>query len=101
MDALCTHIQIGSDTFEYVRITGKTNNAATVPEATTGATPGLAGVAVGAYNATHGVKPESGIALDVVTSPVETIAHLIPITRRAAADAPQMRALVDAFLVSG
>jgi HK97 family phage major capsid protein len=36
-----------------------------------------------------------------VTSPVETIAHFIPITRRAAADAPQLRSLVDAFLIYG
>jgi HK97 family phage major capsid protein len=37
----------------------------------------------------------------VVSAPVETIAHLIPITRRAAADAPQVRQLVDAFLLDG
>lgn len=98
---LCTNIQITSDTFEYVTVTGKTNNAATVPEATTSATPGLNNVAVAAYGATHGVKPESALAVAVVTSPVETIAHFIPITRRAAADAPQMRAMVDAFLLEG
>lgn len=98
---LCTNIQISTDTFEYVTITSKTNAAAPVLEATTSATPGLGGVAVGAYTAAHGVKPESALALAVVTSPVETIAHLIPITRRAAADAPQIRALVDAFLLYG
>jgi HK97 family phage major capsid protein len=98
---LCTNIQINTDTFEYVTITAKTNAAATVPEATTSATPGLNNVAVGAYTAAHGVKPESGFALAVVTSPVETIAHLMPITRRAAADAPQVRSLVDAFLLYG
>ena len=32
---LCTNIDIQSDTFEFVRVTGKTNNAAAVPEATT------------------------------------------------------------------
>ena len=98
---LCTNISIQSDTFEYVKITGKTNNAATVPEATTSATPGLNNVAVGAYDATHGVKPESALALAVVSTPVETIAHLVPITRRAAADAPQVRQLIDAFLLYG
>jgi HK97 family phage major capsid protein len=98
---LCTNINISSDTFEYVTITSKTNNAATVPEATTSATPGLNNVAVGAYTSAHGVKPESALALAVVTSPVETIAHFIPITRRAAADAPQVRALVDQFLIYG
>lgn len=98
---LCTNISIQSDTFEFVKITGKTNNAATVPEATVSATPGLNNVAVGAYDATHGVKPESAMTLAVASCPVETIAHLIPITRRAAADAPQVRQLIDAFLLYG
>ena len=98
---LCTNITIQSDTFEFVTITGKTNNAATVLEATTSATPGLNNVAVGAYTAAHGVKPESALAFAVVSTPVETIAHLMPITRRAAADAPQVRQLVDAFLLQG
>ena len=98
---LCTNISIASDTFEFVKITGKTNNAATVLEATTSATPGLNNVAVGAYTAAHGVKPESALALAVVSTPVETIAHLMPITRRAAADAPQVRQLIDAFLLYG
>ena len=98
---LCTNITINSDTFEYVTVTGKTNNAATVAEATTEATPGLNNVAVGAYDATHGVKPTSAMTFAVVTAAVETIAHLMPITRRAAADAPQVRQMVDAFLLYG
>lgn len=98
---LCTNITTQSDTFEYVRVTGKTNNAAAVPEATTSATPGLNNVAVGAYSSSHGVKPESALTLAVVTSPVETIAHLIPVTRRAAADSNQVRQLIDAFLLQG
>jgi HK97 family phage major capsid protein len=98
---LCTNISISSDTFEYVTITSKTNNAATVPEATVSATPGLGNVAVGAYDATHGAKPESAMAFAVVTAAVETIAHLIPISRRAAADAPQVRQMIDAFLLYG
>jgi HK97 family phage major capsid protein len=98
---LCTNITINSDSFEFVAVTGKTNNAATVPEATTEATPGLNNVAVGAYDATHGVKPTSAMTFAVRSQPVETIAHLMPITRRAAADAPQVRQLVDAFLLYG
>lgn len=98
---LCTNISINSDTFEYVTVTAKTNNAATVLEATTSATPGLNNVAVGAYTAAHGVKPESALTFAVVTSAVETIAHLIPVTRRAAADAPQLMALVNQFLLYG
>jgi HK97 family phage major capsid protein len=98
---LCTNIQIETDTFEYVTITGKTNAAAPVLEATTSATPGLNNVAVGAYTAAHGVKPESALVFAVVTAAVETIAHLIPVTRRAAADAPQLMALINAFLLYG
>lgn len=98
---LCTNITIQSDTFEFVQVTGKTNSAAGVLEATTSATPGLNNVAVGAYTAAHGVKPESSMTFAVVSTPVETIAHLIPISRRAAADAPQVRQLIDAFLLYG
>lgn len=98
---LCTNVQIDSDSFEFVTVTAKTNNAATVLEATTEATPGLGGVAVGAYDATHGAKPFSDMTFAVVSQPVETIAHLMAISRRAAADAPQVRQLVDAFLLYG
>lgn len=98
---LCTNITINSDTFDFVTVTGKTNNAATVLEATTSATPGLNNVAVGAYTAAHGVKPESVLTFAVVSAIVETIAHMIPITRRAAADGGQVRQMVDAFLIYG
>jgi len=98
---LCTRVPITSDTFDYVTVTGKTNAAAPVLEPTTSATPGLNNVAVAAYTAAHGVKPESALTFAVVSSIVETIAHLIPISRRAAADAPQVRAMVDEFLLYG
>jgi HK97 family phage major capsid protein len=96
---LCTVIPIGSDTFEYVQVTGRTSNAAPVPEASTSADIGSGNPEVTA--AQGGLKPESGLTFRVVSSPVETIAHLIPITRRAAADAGQVRAIVDAFLIEG
>jgi HK97 family phage major capsid protein len=100
---LCTNITINSDTFEYVQVTGKTNNAAGVAEATTSADPAISGATPGPYTvaAASGVKPESALTFAVVSSPVETIAHLMPITRRAAADAPQVRQMVDAFLLYG
>jgi HK97 family phage major capsid protein len=100
---LCTNINITSDTFEYVQVTGTTNNAAGVAEATTSADPAISGTSPGPYTvaAASGVKPESALTLAVVSSPVETIAHIIPITRRAAADAPQVRQMVDAFLLYG
>lgn len=98
---LCTNINITSDTFDYVTVTTKTNAAATVLEATSSATPGLGGVAVAAYGAAHGVKPESTLAFAVVSSIVETIAHMIPVTRRAAADGGQIMQLINAFLLYG
>jgi HK97 family phage major capsid protein len=103
---LCTNITINSDTFEYVQVTGKTNNAAAVAEATTTADPTYAAdTGTGAVTVTPaaggGYKPESALTLAVVSSPVETIAHLMPITRRAAADAPQVRQMVDQFLLYG
>lgn len=75
-----------SDLVEYVRITGRTNNAAPVAEATT---------------TSNGVKPESGLATQKVTAPVRTIAHWIPITKRALSDAAQVRTLIDNFLQYG
>lgn len=99
---LCTNITINSDTFEFVQVTGKTNNAATVAEATTAADP-TANTTTGDLEdaAGAGTKPESAMTFAVVSTPVETIAHLMPITRRAAADAPQVRQLIDQFLLEG
>lgn len=88
VDDLVSKGSTSSDTVEYVRITGKTNNAATVAEAS---------VASG----TSGTKPESALALEVVSTTVKTIAHWIPITKRAASDAPQVRSLIDTFLRYG
>jgi HK97 family phage major capsid protein len=101
---LCTNINIQSDTFEFVQVTGKTNNAAAVAEATTSDdATSTANTTTGEITTdpASGVKPESAMTLAVVSTPVETIAHLMPITRRAAADAPQVRQLVDQFLLAG
>jgi HK97 family phage major capsid protein len=86
--SIITNGQTGSDTVEYVRVTSETNNAAPVAEAT--ATSG--GV---------GIKPESALALEKVTTPVKTIAHWIPATTRSVADAGQLRTLIDGFLLNG
>lgn len=88
VDDLVTKGQTMSDTVEYVRVTGKTNNASPVVEAS-------------AASGTWGEKPESAIALEVVSTTVKTIAHWIPMTKRAASDAPQVRTLVDSFLRYG
>ncbi|MFF9894968.1 phage major capsid protein [Streptomyces longispororuber] len=91
-----------SDTIEYVRVTSVTNNAAPVAEATTSAAPTAPGGAGALVNATGGgYKPESAIAAAKVTTPVKTIAHWIPITKRALSDAAQVRTLIDAFLRYG
>lgn len=91
-----------SDTVEYVRVTTKTNSAAAVAEATSAAAPtapGSAGPLV--LNAGGGYKPESGLAFERVSTAVKTLAHWIPITKRAAADAGQVRTMVDVFLREG
>lgn len=92
-----------SDTVEYVRVTGKTNNAAPTAEATTAAPGAISGASPGPYTvaAASGVKPESGMDLEIVSTTVKTIAHWIPMTKRAAADAGQVRTLVDGFLRYG
>lgn len=77
-----------SDLVEYVRITGYTNNAAPVGEAT-------------ATSGSSGAKPESSITTLVISEPVKTIAHWIPATRRAIADAGQLRTMVNSFLTYG
>lgn len=85
---LITIGQTNSDTVEYVRVTGVTNNAATVAEAT-------------ATDDGTGSKPESAMDLLVVSETVKIIAHWIPATRNALADAGQMRTMIDEFLRYG
>lgn len=85
---LVTNGTTNSDTVEYVRQGTHTNNAAVVAEAT-------------ATSGGSGAKPESAMALSVVTENVKTIAHWVPATRRALADAGQLRTLIDNFLRYG
>lgn len=89
-----------SDSIEYVRVTGITNNAAPVAEATSSGPQTVSGANL--VNAVGGgYKPESGIAVARVTTAVKTIAHWIPVTKRALADAAQMVTLIDNFLQYG
>jgi HK97 family phage major capsid protein len=83
---LCTRVPLSGDTMEWVEITSKTNAAAAVAEATSLA---------------DGIKPESAMATTERQQAVQSIAHWIPITRRAAADAPQLRTYIDTFLLQG
>ncbi len=78
------------DTVEYVRITGVTNQAAFTAEAAN-TTDGDA----------SGRKPESAMAFERVSETVKTLAHWIPVTNRALADAGQLRTYIDNFLLYG
>lgn len=83
----------GSDLIEFPRVTGYTNAAAATAEATT--TP------TSFQQAGNGLKPQSSMELEKVTTSVKTIAHWIPVTRRALSDAPQIETLIDNFLRIG
>lgn len=88
MRSMVTKDRTTSDTIEYARVAGVDNGAAMVPEAT-------------GTNDGSGIKPESGLRFDRVTTTVKTMAHWMPITRRALSDAAQVRGLIDAFLLYG
>jgi len=83
-----TVIQATSPFIEYAQVTGYTNAAGFVaePTDTTGAT---------------GQKPESALALALQNSVASVVAHWMPITRQALSDAPQLRDLMDTFLLNG
>lgn len=77
---------VSSGSVEFVRETGFTNNAGMVPE----------------YAATDsGSKPESEIAFEVITVPVRTMAHFIPITRQIVDDARQLQGYIENRLLHG
>ncbi|HEX5164237.1 MAG TPA: phage major capsid protein [Thermomicrobiales bacterium] len=80
--------QTTSNMIEYVKEKTFTNNAAEVAEAT-------------ATTGTTGTKPESVLNFELATSPVQTIAHWIPVTNQMLSDAPQIRGIIDNRLVYG
>lgn len=86
-----------SDTIEFSRWASVTNNAAVVPEARSSAP--IDGTTV--TNALGGLKPESTFAFSRDSTTVKTIAHWIPITKRALSDAAQIRTAIDGFLRYG
>jgi HK97 family phage major capsid protein len=99
---LVTNGATSSDSIEYVRVTSITNNAAPVAEATSSAVPTAPEAGGALVNVTGGgYKPESGLAVARYSTPVRTIAHWIPVTKRAIADAAQMVTLIDGFLEYG
>jgi HK97 family phage major capsid protein len=83
---LITVGQTGVDSVEYARQKTFTNAAAETAEATALST---------------GTKPEATIEFEKVTASVKTIAHWIPATRRALADIPQLRTIIDSQLQYG
>ena len=85
---MITVLPTTSDTIDYVRFGTPTNAAATVAEAT-------------ATSGASGTKPESAMVFSRVSETIKTLAHWIPITRQALADAPQIRAIIDSFLRYG
>lgn len=98
--SIVTNGSTTSDTLEYVRMISVTNNAAPVAEATSSAVIGD-GTGGTATPVAGGVKPESAMVFEKDTTTVKTIAHWIPATKRALADAAQIRTLIDSFLRYG
>ena len=86
--SLVTNGTTTSDTIEYAQVKDANMNAAPVAEATTD-------------TGTDGQKPQSDLSFEKVTSPVRTIAHWLAITKRALADAGQLRTIIDGFLRYG
>lgn len=80
--------QTGSDLVEFVRQTQQVTEAAPTPEANvkdyTGATGEISGT-----------KPQGAIYWEKVTATVKTIAVWVAATRRALADASQLRGIID------
>lgn len=80
-----TILQTGSNLIEYVRINALTRAAAIVPEATS-------------TTDDNALKPEAGMAIEVVQEGVKTIAVLMPVTRTILQDAPQLQSMITNFL---
>jgi HK97 family phage major capsid protein len=77
---------VSTGAVEFVRETGFTNNAGMVPE----------------FTATDsGEKPQSALAFEVVTVPIRTIAHYIPVTRQIVDDERQLRGYIENRLLHG
>lgn len=81
MASLLTVVETDSDTVEWVEQTSRTNAAAETAE----------GVAAS----------ESAVAFVVRTSAVKEIPHFIPVTKRAMADEPEIRGIIEGELIDG
>ncbi len=74
-----------SNVVEFVRMTSRTIGAAPVAEWDSAAN-------------NFGLKPQSDLAMELVTAPVRTIATWIPASRAVLEDAPQLRSIIDGEL---
>lgn len=77
-----------ADTIYFLRELLFTNAATEVAQAT-------------ATTGSSGLKPESALTYEQANAPVVTIAHWIPITRQAIADAPQLQTNIEDRLMVG
>lgn len=98
---LCTKIPVTGEGFKYTRLVSTTNSAAFVAEATSADVLASDLSTGGVTDAAGGLKPESGLDWGQASGVVETVAHWIPITRQAAADAPQIVQIINTFLIDG
>lgn len=97
---LCFKMEIDTDTFDYVEVDSKTNNAAPVAEATSAAEIGD-GTGGTVLPAAGGQKPESNLSTVKRVVTLEMIPHIHYVTRKAAAHAPQLMAIIDQFMRDG
>lgn len=85
-----------SDLIEFVQQTAQVTQAAFVAEATSAAAPTVDSTTHAVtLNTGGGYKPEGAMAFAKVTTPVETVAVWIPVTKRALADSAQLRGIID------
>lgn len=97
---LCNYAEVSEGAeMEVVVENSRTNNATTVAEATSAATIGTGAGEVTAV--AGGRKPESAIELEVKKIPFETIAHTIPISRKAARSPQEIMAHINDFALDG
>lgn len=86
---LIPSIPVTSGSVEFMRQNVFTNNAA--PQGT------VAGQGAGEFVA----KAQSEITWELITESIKTVAHWVPASRQALADAPQLKALIDIDLDYG
>lgn len=83
---------------EYLRVSGFTNNAATVRERY--AADGVS-APVGDATDVFGLKPSSNLTFTPVSAPVRTIAHNIRAHRNTLDDEPRLQAIINGELLYG